>query len=236
MRSVLILALSLGALACTMGPGAAARSEAARPTAQATPVTRIEPLAGDRTTLESELQDLLALLPGRYVGVDGNGQRLFHKIAPIVAPQFGVTVFYHQVSRDGFDSLEPAQQKIYVFDRAPDRQFNGMRSFVFYPKQGYANFERDVEALRSVQPAMLMSFPSTCGVRWQQGKLPGQFIARSRSDTCSFQGAVFKQRIRPDMTYVLDADSFSVEDLLYGENGQPLFPRTGLLRALRQPR
>ena len=58
------------------------------------------------------------MLPGRYSGPAADG-RLFHKIVPIVAPQFGGdTVFYHQISRDGFDSLAPFQQKIYVFDRS----------------------------------------------------------------------------------------------------------------------
>ncbi len=69
-------------------------------------------------SVETELREILALLPGRYSGPAADG-RLFHKIVPIVAPQFGGdTVFYHQISRDGFDSLAPFQQKIYVFDRS----------------------------------------------------------------------------------------------------------------------
>ena len=184
-------------------------------------------------SVETELREILALLPGRYSGPAADG-RLFHKIVPIVAPQFGGdTVFYHQIARDGFDSTAPLQQKIYVFDRSPDRSVNLMRSYVFLPKQGYANLEQDAAALRSVQPAMLMNFPLECAIRWSRGESPGQFVARVRPEKCSFQGVAFKQKISPEMTYVIDRDSFSIEDVLYGENGQPLFPRTGLLRAAR---
>ena len=35
---------------------------------------------------------------------------------------------------------------------------------------------------------------------------------------------------------VLERDAFSIEDILYGENGQPLFPSAGLLRAPRVTR
>lgn len=190
-------------------------------------------LAAPSAPLEAELREILALLPGRYTG-PGTGGPMFHKIVPIVAPQFGGdTVFYHQISRDGFDSTAPSQQKIYVFDRAPDRSVNLMRSYVFLPKQGYANLEQDAAALRSVQPSMLMNFPIECAIRWSRGEAAGQFVARVRPEHCSFQGVAFKQRISPEMTYVIDRDSFSIEDVLYGENGQPLFPRTGLLRAAR---
>ena len=144
---------------------------------------------------------------------------------------YSACVACHQISRDGFDSNAPSQQKIYVFDRAPDRSVNLMRSYVFLPKQGYANLEQDAAALRSVQPSMLMNFPIECAIRWSRGEAAGQFVARVRPEHCSFQGVAFKQRISPEMTYVIDRDSFSIEDVLYGENGQPLFPRTGLLRA-----
>lgn len=34
-----------------------------------------------------------------------------------------------------------------------------MRSFVSLPRQGHANSEQDADALRTMQPDMLMSFP-----------------------------------------------------------------------------
>ena len=184
--------------------------------------------------LEAELAQILALLPGRYEG-PASGGRLYHKIVPIAAPNFGdAAVFYHQISRDGFDSTAPFQQKIYVFNRDPARVDNRMRSWVFFPKQGYANLERDPVALRALQPAQLMNFPLECAIRWARGDAPGRFVARVRREDCTYDSAGFRQKISPDMTYVLDGESFALEDILYGENGQPLFPSAGLLRAARQ--
>ncbi len=187
-----------------------------------------------RRVLDAELAELLALLPGRYEG-PASGGRLFHKIVPITAPNFGdAAVFYHQISRDGYDSAAPFQQKIYVFNRDPARGFNRMRSWVFFPKQGFANLERDAAALRTLQPSQLMNFPIECAIRWDRGDAPGRFVARVRREDRTYDSAGFKQKISPDMTYVLDRESFALEDILFGENGQPLFPRSGLLRATRQ--
>ncbi|MCU0759468.1 MAG: CpcT/CpeT family chromophore lyase [Steroidobacteraceae bacterium] len=186
--------------------------------------------------LETELREILALLPGRYEG-PAPGGRLYHKIVPIVAPQFGGdTVFYHQISRDGFDSTVPFQQKVYVFDRARDRAFNRMRSYVFFPKQGYANLEQDPAALNALQPGMLMNFPIECAIRWERGAAPGQYRARVRREQCSYDSAAFRQRISPELTYELARDAFAIEDILYGEDGRPLFPGAGLLRAPRVSR
>jgi hypothetical protein len=186
------------------------------------------------TTLDAELAQIVALLPGRYAGAAGAG-RLYHKIVPITAPNFGeAAVFYHQISRDDYDSATPFQQKIYVFDRDPARAFNRMRSWVFFPKQGYANLERDAAALRTLQPAQLMNFPIECAIRWSGGDSPGRFVARVRREECTYDSAGFRQKISPDMTYVLDRESFALEDILYGQDGQPLFPSAGLLRAGRQ--
>jgi hypothetical protein len=184
--------------------------------------------------LDAELAQILALLPGHYAGPASDG-RLFHKIVPVAAPNFGeAAVFYHQIARDGFDSAAPFQQKIYVFDRDPARGFNRMRSWVFFPQQGHANLEQDAAALRTLQPAQLMNFPVECAIRWYRGDTPGRFVARVRREDCTYDSAGFRQKISPDMTYVLDGDSFALEDVLYGESGQPLFPASGLLRAARQ--
>ncbi len=186
--------------------------------------------------LDAELADLLALLPGHYEG-PAPGGRLFHKIVPVAAPNFGdAAVFYHQISRDGYDSAAPFQQKIYVFDRDPARAINRMRSWVFFPKQGFANLERDAAALRTLQPSQLMNFPIACAIRWARGDAAGRYLARVRREDCSYDSVAFKQKISPDMTYLLDRESFALEDILYGESGQPLFPASGLLRAARQQR
>jgi peptidylprolyl isomerase len=194
--------------------------------------------------LDAELDRILALLPGRYAG-DAPDPRdpaglqrrpLQHKIARIEAPQFGGdTVFYHQISRDGLDSPTPFQQKIYVFDRSPGRSVNRMRSFVFRPGQGFANLERDPAAQKSLDPAALMNFPEACAIRWSRGDTEGSFVARVRREDCSYESAAFRQSISPELTYVLSAGSFGIEDLLYGVDGKPLFPPTGLLTAARLP-
>ncbi len=190
--------------------------------------------------LERELRDLLDVLPGYYSGEvrdpsDPTGTRrmtLFHKIVRIEAPQFGETVFYHQISRDGFDSIRPAQQKIYAFDRNPSRRDNRMRSWVFYPNQQAGNLERSPTAIAALQADSMMNFPPECAIRWQRGE-QSNFIARVRPEDCSFSSAAFRQRIRPDMTYVAARDSFGVEDILYGESGQRLIPPAGLLTVSR---
>ena len=196
----------------------------------------VAPPRREATTLDAELEQIMALLPGRYEGPANEG-RLYHKIVPITAPNFGAgSVFYHQISRDGFDSTAPFQQKIYVFNRDPGRSFNRMRSWVFFPKQGFANLEQDPSALRALQPAQLMNFPLDCAIRWARGDAPGRFVARVRREDCTYDSVGFRQKISPDMTYVLDDGSFALEDILYGESGQPLFPSAGLLRAARQAR
>jgi hypothetical protein len=230
-------AVSASRLAVLFAAALSASCASLPATAPAPPAAKSSPTASAAgvvdAALEAELREIVAALPGRYSG-PANGGTIYHKIVRIDAPQFGGdTVFYHQISRDGFDSQAPFQQKVYVFDRSPARTANVMRSWVFFPKQGYANFERDAAALKSVQPAMLMNFPVECAIRWSRGEAPGQFFARVRRGQCSFDGVAFKQRITPEMTYLLERDAFSIEDILYGENGQPLFPSSGLLRAPR---
>ena len=200
-------------------------------------------LAAPTPPLDAELEQILALLPGRYEGEapdarDPTGQRrlpLQHKIVRVQAPQFGGTVFYHQISRDGLDSPKPFQQKIYAFDRSPARAANTMRSWVFRPGQGPANLDLDPTALRALDPAALMNFPPECAIRWSRGKAPGSFVARVRRQDCSYESAAFRQRISPDMTYELAPGSFGIEDVLYGADGRPLFPPTGVLVAARLP-
>lgn len=183
------------------------------------------------SALDRQLIEILQLLPGRYAGEAGNPRiALQHKIVQIEAPQFGELVFYHQISRDGMDSTTPFQQKIYVFDRRTDRAVNRMRSFVFPPKSGYANLERQPDVLKTLDPAKLMNFPEGCAFLWSalEGE-PGAYVARVSPETCAYESAAFKQRISPKMTYRVANDSFGIEDLLYGATGQPLFPPSGLL-------
>jgi len=195
--------------------------------------------------LDRELAQILELLPGRYAGEtrdprDASGRpiTLYHKIARIDAPQFGSdTVYYHLIARDGFDSEKPFQQKIYAFDRRPDRRINSMRSWVYLPTTPGSNLERDPARQKALRQDELMNFPVECAIRWSRaepaaGAAP-EFIARVKPADCAFQSAAFRQTIRPDMTYVVSAARFGIQDILNGENGQPLFPTSGISYAPR---
>lgn len=191
--------------------------------------------------LDAELERIAALLPGRYQGLAPDPANpsapqgpIYHKIVRVTAPQFGSdTVFYHQVSRDGFDSTSPLQQKLYAFDRDPGRAANGMRAAVFYPGSGLANVERDPAALAALDPAKLLRFPEPCVFRWSAGESPGSFIARVPRGTCSYTSVAFRQDVTPDITYVLTPTSFALQDHIYGADGRPVVRETGLLTATR---
>ncbi|MFO1425945.1 MAG: hypothetical protein U1F11_03025 [Steroidobacteraceae bacterium] len=200
------------------------------------------PAAGppDRAALDAELRQILRLLPGRYAGTPAGETppprgELQHKIVRIDAPQFGSTVFYHQISRDGLDSTQPFQQKIYVVDRDPHRAFNRMRAFVLPMGPGPSNLERDPQALRQLDPARLMTFPEECAIRWSRGEQRGTWIAHVAHEQCSFDSPAFRQRVSPDMTYRLARDSFGIQEMFYGADGRELFPPAPMQRSRRVP-
>jgi len=202
-------------------------------------------LGATPSDLDRELAQILELLPGRYVGETTDPRdpsrkpiNLYHKIERIDAPQFGSdTVYYHLLARDGFDSEKPFQQKIYAFDRRPDRRTNSMRSWVYLPTTPGSNLERDPERQKSLRQDELMNFPVECAIRWSRAEpaagAAAEFVARVKPADCAFPSAAFKQTIRPDMTYVLSAARFGIQDILNGENGQPLFPTSGISYAPR---
>ncbi len=185
--------------------------------------------------LDGELAEIAALLPGRYLGerVGTGGTAVFHKIVPITAPQFGARVFYHQISRDDFDSAKPLQQKIYVLDESRSRRINSMRAWVFRPGQGFANLEQDSKALAALTPAMLMSFPKGCEIRWARGAGAREFVATVQRGDCHYDSAAFRQRVSPEMRYELSPGAFAMRDVIRGADDQLLFPDSGLMRALR---
>lgn len=199
--------------------------------------TTAQPTAGQ---LHAELTQILAALPGVYAGQAPDPANptkqiaVFHKIVRVDAPQFGGdAVFYHQISRDDADSTAPAQRKIYVFDRNPKRAYNAMRAFVFAHGQGSANLERDAAALQALDPAKLLNFPLACAIRWSRDEARKAFVAQVRREACSYESPAFKQRISPQLTYVLTKNGFAFEDVLYGADGNPLSPPSGLLPAKR---
>jgi hypothetical protein len=197
------------------------------------------PAAAD-PALDRELAAIAALLPGRYQVTlpdprGGGPMTIHHEIIPVQVPAFGAgRAFYHQISRDGFDVDVPFQQKVYVFDEDPARPRNRMRSFVLAPGAPTASPARGPAALAALQPAATMSFPPACIINWSAGEEPGTWVARVRREDCSYVSERFRQKISPDLTYVVAPDSFAVEDLLFGEDGRSLVPSPGLMRAARQ--
>ena len=175
------------------------------------------------TVLDAQLQQIMDLLPGRYSSTE---PKLQHKIMRIDAPKFGRQVFFHQIFKDGLDSKSPLQQKIYVFNTFSGRTENSMRSFVLRPGQ-------KAPGISLLKPDELMSFPKSCAIVWTQGKISKTFLARVKHSKCQYRSAFFKQKISPELTYILSKESFSLEDVLYGETGAPLFSSTGLINAAR---
>ena len=194
--------------------------------------------SGKVTDLDRELSQILALLPGRYEGQavdpnspDAGAQPIYHKIAPIQAPQFGEQVFYYQLNRDGFDG-EPLQRKVFVFDTRANRTENRMRPFILLPEQSSANLEQDASLVAALQPELLFSFPEDCDFVWS-GEDSG-YRGRVNRNDCEFQSRSFGQVIQPDMSYSVTRDKFTWDETLYGEDGEPVVTTGGALVAFRQ--
>ena len=89
--------------------------------------------------LDRDMAELMRTLPGSYTGEapimsspDGEMQDIFHKLAPIDAPQFGERVLYYQLSTGSADG--PAlQQKIFVLTVPSGSDVIRMRAYVFAP-------------------------------------------------------------------------------------------------------
>ncbi|MFM8845883.1 MAG: peptidylprolyl isomerase [Gammaproteobacteria bacterium] len=195
----------------------------------------------------ADFAELTQLLSGRYSGVvadptDPTAQRsisLYHKIARLDWPTLGEYVYYHQISLDSFDSKQPWQQKIYVFDQNPARKQDTMRAFVIPPTLGLANLESDPVKLSrlvkggSAEAAGLQGFQAGCEIRWSRAA-EGTFTARVRKQDCRYDSAAFKQKISPEISYRLSSESFGFEEILYGAQGKPLLPASGMITLARQ--
>ncbi len=198
--------------------------------------------------LDSELNDLLESVVGRYSGevvdpTDEFGVRrimLHHKIVRIDLPNFGEYVLHHQISRDGLDSESPWQQKIYVFDQDSKRRNNTMRTFVIPLELGLANFEGDpvkfqkLASVSSPLAAGLQGFPDGCKITWSR-EADSIFVARGGREKCRYESLAFRQRVSASLTYRVTSKSFGIEEQFFGANGKPLFPQRGLLTVARKP-
>lgn len=198
--------------------------------------------------LDSELNQLLELVVGRYSGevvdpADESGERqtmLHHKIVRIDLPNFGEYVLHHQISRDALDSETPWQQKIYVFDQDPKRRSNTMRTFVIPRELGLANVEGDPVKFQTLASAStpstagLQGFPDGCKITWTR-EAESIFLARIGREKCRYESPVFRQRVSASLTYRVTSNSFGIEETFFGANGKALFPQKGLLTVARKP-
>lgn len=189
-------------------------------------------------SLDQQLDELLRVLPGNYAGEasieispTGETQDIFHKLAPIDAPQFGERVLYYQLSSGSADG--PAlQMKIFVFDLDPERLANRMRAYVFAPGQAAGNLDQDPDRWAALDPATLMSFPDECAFTWSP--VSGGFAGVVRASDCAFAGQSFKQTIRPEMSYRILGDRFEWDEILYGDDLRIIVTTNGPLPAFRE--
>jgi len=187
--------------------------------------------------LDRQLAAILALLPGSYAGEapdprePGSAPRpIYHKIVPIEAPQFGEFVFYYQLSTGSPDG--PAlQQKLFVFDTAPDRVANRMRAYVFTPGQLPPNLDRRPADWSVLRAADLTAFADDCAFRWAQA--PGGLTGSVDRTDCSFESERFGGRVRPEMSYRVTAGALYWTEVLYADDGRVLASTAGTLVADR---
>lgn len=188
--------------------------------------------------VDLELSELLQVLPGSYVGEAPNAfspdremQTIFHKVAPIDAPQFGEKVFYYQLSTESADG--PAMQmKVFVFDTDPDRAANRMSAYIFMPGQAAGNLEKDTDRVAELEVSELMSFPPECAFTWSP--VTGGFEGVVRSSECAYSSQAFKQTVRPAMTYRILGDRFELDETLYGDDMSIIITTDGPLPASRE--
>jgi len=205
------------------------------------PLLLVACLAGCAATRPAPLADLEQLmreLPGSYAGTmqdprspTGEEQAIFHKLAPIDAPQFGERVLYYQLSTGSADG-PVLQQKIFVLSVPPGSPAIRMRAYVFAPGQAAGNLEQDPDRWTGLEPAALMNFPDSCAFTWSRAG--GAFEAVVRPSQCTFSSRAFGQPISPDMTYRLDGDRFEWTETLYGEGQRILATTSGTLVAYRE--
>lgn len=197
--------------------------------------------ASSRADLDAELARIVAALPGRYVGPGPRGANpadgaapLYHRVVQLDLPRLGRHVFYHELSRDGFESTRPSQQKIYVFDTGARRRHNSMRSWTVPFGTVIPAPDRDPAALAALDLARLKDFPPGCEIRWRSTQEPApRHIGEVLPADCVFPSEAFRQPVRPAMRYELDARSFTLHEVLYDAALRPLFPDGGPLVARR---
>lgn len=171
---------------------------------------------------QSNQLGLVELLPGYYIG-ESDGDKVFHKIVPITAPRLGEVVFYHQISREGFDGA-PMQQKIYIVAPGGKR----MKALVVSTdSEKYRNLEKQLMAAFRLRADSFLQFPDVCSFVWtRQGD---SYIGRVDPSVCEYESPAFGGPISPDMTYKVNDSEFVLIETLFRADGQALFPTTNIV-------
>ena len=180
--------------------------------------------------LDAELAAILETAPGRYAGVVPNRSdppaMLYHTIEPVALPEHGETVLMHVISQTGFDDPTPFQQKFYAFDLSPDRTRNQMTSIVLMRASRW-------QPGQQLDESKLIRFPPECAIVWSRDERG--LVARVQRGDCVYESKALGGPIEPDMTYVVTAESFGIQDLLYRSDGTLLTPGSGLIVSPRVP-
>lgn len=185
--------------------------------------------------LDTELDEITALWSGDFAGeatLPGadDKTKIVHRIAPILAPQFGERVFLYQLHSESAEG-PLLQQKVFAFDSNPSRTENRMRAWVFAPDRLDAAIGAEPEKWRALRPVDLKDFPDSCAFRWRESR--AGFSARVSAKECRFASQAFGQAVRPDMSYGLTRDSLTWDETLSADGGESLASTGGPLTATR---
>lgn len=187
--------------------------------------------------VEQELDDLIVLLEGEFVGSapkgmtpEGETHQLVHQFRSASAPQLGERVMYYTVSSETAER-PILQAKIFVFSSQPARTANTMYALVLTQAQAEKLREDGAPGWQELNRDALLSFPQECFFTWR--RVHAGFLAED-SPTCSYESRAFKQRITPRMQYRISADAFQFEETLKGEDGKTIVSTGGLLKAARR--
>jgi len=180
--------------------------------------------AGPQQPKEPDVSGVQRLLPGEYVGRMSRGD-VYHKVAKLNVPAFGGTIFYHHISLDSAGG--PAlQRKFYRFDEGGAR----MKSTVLL---GTGDVFTDTQSLEETLANMpedkLLRFPDACKISWSVKD--GAFVGQVFREDCQYDSPAFGGPVSPEMTYRVTQCAFAINEAIYRENGEPVFPPSSAVNA-----
>ena len=178
--------------------------------------------------LDTERSNIFETLPGTYAGkmtaADGGVTNITHSFEQIDAPQFSSHVLYYEIDSDAPNG-PGVQRKIFVFDDTPERKENRMKAYLITEDQMPSG------EWSSVNPDELRTFPDVCAFRWT--KTDGGYAGTVKPSDCAFPSQVFDGTIRSDMTYQIEGDALTWEEVLLTDALDVIVTTNGLQTARR---